>query len=109
MPELRTVDLAAKRGSEDIAGALSGDHQILRQPQHSMHSGSLALDRPHSSPSSAQGGLLSAKAREPDTYRRNLRCRGSNELEPTELTMQARLSPPSVPRDTGQTHWLDCE
>ena len=64
------------------------------QPMLSVHSGPLALDGAQTNSSSVQGGLLSAKTTpEPNTYRRNLRSRGSHELDPIGLTMQAHVSP----------------
>ena len=61
---------------------------------HSVHSGSVAVGGPQTNSSSLQGGLLSAKATpEPNTYRSNLRNRGSYELGPIRLTMQARVNP----------------
>lgn len=60
---------------------------------HSVHSGSVAVGGPQTNSSSLQGGLLSAKATpEPNTYRSNLRNRGSYELGPIRLTMQARVN-----------------
>ena len=60
------------------------------QPMHSMHSGSVALGGPQTNSSSLQSGLLSAKATpESNTYRNNLRSRGSPELGPIGLTMPA--------------------
>ncbi len=54
---------------------------------HSVHSGSVALGGPQTNSSSLQGGLLSAKATpEPNTYRSNLRSRGSQALGPIGLT-----------------------
>jgi hypothetical protein len=51
------------------------------RPRHSVHRGSLAPGGPQTS--SIPGGLLVAKAApEPDTDRRNLRSRKSNELGP---------------------------
>jgi hypothetical protein len=43
--------------------------------------------------SSVQGLLLAKAAPEPNTYRRNLRGRGSHELAPIGLNMQANVSP----------------
>jgi len=61
---------------------------------HSVHSGSVAVGGPQTNSSSLQGGLLSAKATpKPNTYRSNLRNRGSYELGPIRLTMQARVNP----------------
>jgi hypothetical protein len=61
---------------------------------HSVYSDSVALGGPETNSSSLQGGLLSAKAApEPNTYRRSLRSRGSHELDPIGLTVQARVSP----------------
>jgi hypothetical protein len=63
---------------------------------HSVHSSSPALGGPQTNSSSIHGGLLSAKATpEPNTQHRNLRNRVSHELDPTGLTMQARVSPRS--------------
>src|SRR6202050_1824432 len=58
---------------------------------HSVHSGSVAVGGPQTNSSSLQGGLLSAKATpEPNTYRSNLRNRGSYELGPIRLTTYTR-------------------
>ena len=59
-----------------------------------MHSGSLALGGPQTDSSSVRGGRLASKAApEPNTDRRNLRGRGSQELGPVGPNMQARVSP----------------
>ncbi len=64
------------------------------RPTLSVHSGALALGGPQTNSSSVQGELLSAKtAPEFNSYRSNLRSRGSHELDPIALTMQARVSP----------------
>jgi len=63
------------------------------QPMQSMHSGSLALGGLQANSSSVQRGPLPAKAApEPNTYRHNLRSRGSHELGPIGRNMQASVS-----------------
>jgi hypothetical protein len=62
--------------------------------------------------SSVQGGLLLAKAApEPNTYRRNLRGRGSHGLAPIGLNHAGERIPSTAPRNTGcdRTHCFDCE
>ena len=54
---------------------------------------SIAMSDAQINSSNVEGGLLSVKAApEPNTYRRNLRSRGSHELGPMGRNMPARVS-----------------
>jgi hypothetical protein len=93
-PKLHAADFVSEERPRNGYLALSLSRQALGRPDARRASASIALSGPQTYSSSVQGGLLLAEAAtEPNTYRRNLCSRGSHELGPIGLNMQARVSP----------------